>query len=27
VALQREIDDAMPGHEASVVLERLGLNR
>jgi hypothetical protein len=27
VALQREIDDAMPGHEASVALERLGLNR
>jgi hypothetical protein len=27
VALQREIDDAMPGHEASVVLEHLGLNR
>src|SRR5690606_12358421 len=27
VALQREIDYAMPGHEASVVLERLGLNR
>jgi hypothetical protein len=27
VALQREIDDAMPGHEASVALAHLGLNR
>jgi plastocyanin len=27
VALQREIDDAMPGHEASVALGHLGLTR
>jgi hypothetical protein len=27
VALQREIDNAVPGHEASVALGHLGLTR